>query len=279
MASVADFSRQIGQILGSFPYTMAERGLILEAMGEADAIEDMPPAVQSLLSRALANRINTHHDPHSGKFASHGGSAAPKAGGARLRQDQYDAIQPGKGNTKASATKKLKETAEGEALIEVTHEWQDNMTSVTRLQKNFVKRANNGKLTKKEDAKVTALMDGIARSPVSPPLHRGVRMKKGFNPETELAPGKTFILPPSSFTTSSRQGRGFAQSITGREETVPVVYRVNAARGLPVEVFGLSQYKHEKEYISAGQYKVTGVTRGKDGVYTVDVEHTAMFTW
>lgn len=235
------------------------------------------------LADFLAKRVNPNHDK-AGKFASgHGGSALPthtlKPGG--LTAEQHADITPGKGQTKAKALKSLNATPEGRTLVATTDEWQNNMSAVTRLQGNFMKRSQGKKLTKAEDAKVTSLMNGIRNSEVSPPLYRGIRLPNGSDPIEMHKPGSSFIIPPSSFTSSSRMGRGFAKAPTGaRKPPVAVVYRVkNGGRALPIEVYGASTYKNEKEHISAGQFKVTGVTKGSDGVFTVDVEHVAMFEW
>lgn len=53
------FSRVIGQILGSVPYTMDERNRINEAMGQADSIENMPQDIQQLLARGMAEKRET----------------------------------------------------------------------------------------------------------------------------------------------------------------------------------------------------------------------------
>jgi hypothetical protein len=44
-----EFSRVIGQILGSGPITIEDRQKVLDAMGEADSIEEMPEDVQQIL--------------------------------------------------------------------------------------------------------------------------------------------------------------------------------------------------------------------------------------
>lgn len=222
------------------------------------------------------SRGNPNHDK-LGKFASGPGGGAPSSG---LSTQQYDAITPGPGKTHAAALKSLNSTPEGKVLVSTVSDWESNMTTVSRLQRNFLKRGNGDKLNKAEDARVTALMHGIGKSPPSPPLYRGVRMPEGFSPEDSLKVGTSFILGPSSFSANEHMGKSFATTKTrGRGKNVPVVYRVETARALPIELIGASHYKHAKEYISAGQFKVTGVAKGKDGVYTVNVSHDAMFQW
>lgn len=244
-------------------------------------------AGSSLMGGMQFERVGTfswvtedRHQPgkHDQKKHGHGGRAPTAGGNGSLTEEQYDSILPRPGQTKANALKQLDRTPEGKALVSVVDSWQRD--ECPRIQKDFMARSQGKPLNKQADAKITALMAGMRDSPMSPELYRGVRMPKGFDPKTALKNGTTFVLPPSSFSSSSRTGRAFAKAQGGRQKDgVPVVYRVKAARGLPVEVFGSSRYKSEREWISAGQYKVTGVSKGRDGVYTVDVDHTAMFSW
>lgn len=226
-------------------------------------------------SRHLAGKHNQKDHGHGGRVDV----AGPEHPHSRLTAEQYAAIQPGPGQTKAKALKALNATAEGQELVEAATLWQNDMSKVTVLQKNFTARSQGKKLSKKAEAQVTALMDGIRGGPISPSLHRGVRMPKGFDPRVDMKPGTSFILPPSSFSSSARVGRGFAKQRAVYSDSVPVVIRVKAARGLPVQVFGDSAYKGEKEWISAGKFTVSSVSRGSDGVFTVDVSHDAVFSW
>lgn len=58
-----EFSRLIGKILGSAPYTMDERDRINDAMGKADSIAEFPKDIQQLLSRvSVGGRANPYHD-------------------------------------------------------------------------------------------------------------------------------------------------------------------------------------------------------------------------
>lgn len=237
-------------------------------------------AERSLPAGAYDARFNPNHD-NKGQFAKSaagGTTVVDRPLPRRLTDEQYTAILPGPGQTRAEALRALRSTPEGQELLDAALLWQDDMSAVGTMQKNFIARSQGKKLTKDADKRVTALMDGIRNSPVSPPLYRGARMSKGFDPETALKPGTSFTLAPSSFSSSERIARGFAKQKV-RRETVPVVYRVKAARGVPVEVFGHSSYKNEKEWISAGQYVVTSASKGRDGIYTVDVDHVAMFSW
>jgi hypothetical protein len=52
-----EFSRVIGQILGSGPITMDDRTKVLDAMGEADSIQEMPADVQQILSKMQSNAM------------------------------------------------------------------------------------------------------------------------------------------------------------------------------------------------------------------------------
>lgn len=222
-------------------------------------------------------RFNKAHDK-AGKFATHTGSAAPTNPVQNgLSEEQWHAITPGQGRSATKARAALAQTDEGKALLSAVSDWQNSIDKCKGLQSSFMKGANGKKLTKADGAKAKALMNGISKSPVSPPLYRGSRF-----PAEEyhtLVPGKAMILPPSSFTSSSRMAGGFAKQVS-RRKVVPVVFRVpKGARGLPIEVFGSSQYKSEKEWISAGQFTITKVSKRSDGVTVVDVDHTAMFSW
>lgn len=279
-----ELSRKLGKILGSKPYTMDERDRINEAFGEdgVDSFEDLPDDIQQLLDRPLPDytkpnsRANSHHDK-AGKFApkNGSGSSVPKPG--PLSNDQYKAIDPRNGGGAISARKTLDATPEGAQLRQTTERWQDDVSQIVSIQKGFMGVANGKPVTPTQKADATAFMHGIKNAPVSPPVFRGARISP-----TEVAgfkKGKQIILPPSSFTSSQRIAGGFAKQ-PSRREVVPVVMRVNkGARALPVEVYGKSSYKNEKEWISAGQFTVTNVTKRSDGVHVIDVEHTAMFQW
>lgn len=111
-----EFSRVLGQILGSYPYTMDERDRINEAAGQADSIEEMPADIQELLSkysseeRALKKYTkktgppklkpkggNPNHDAKTGKFTSKpGGSGGIKsATKAPKKTVTTEAVKPG----------------------------------------------------------------------------------------------------------------------------------------------------------------------------------------
>lgn len=270
------FSRVIGKILGSAPYTMDERDRINEAMGAADSISELPQDIQQLLSRgSVGSRANPYHSKKDGKFAKSPGSGTVAAGA--LSSEQYAAITPGTAKGAIAARKSLDSTPAGRQLRETTQRWQDDTSEIINIQKGFMGVAQGKRVTGKQQQDATAFMHGIKGAPVSPPVFRGARISP-----TELAgykKGGNIILPPSSFTSSQRIAGGFAKQPSKRE-VVPVIIRAKkGARAIPVEIYGDSSYKNEKEWISAGQFTVTGISKRPDGVTIIDVDHTAMFQW
>lgn len=202
-------------------------------------------------------------------------TGAGKAGA--LSTEQWAAITPGTSHGSVAARKALDATPEGRQLRATTQRWQDDTSEIVSIQHAFMGVATGKKVTGNDHADATSFMHGISEGPVSPSLFRGARVA----PEevATYTKGKKIVLPPSSFTTSQRIAGGFAKQ-PSRREVVPVVMRVHkGARGLPVEVYGDPAYKSEKEWVSAGEFTVVGVTKRSDGVHVIDVEHTGMFTW
>lgn len=284
---------------------------LLAAAGRKDAqavLSDEERALPKLKKRPAGGWGNPNHDGKTGKFTSNpGGSKAPKAKGigtgkskvepkktvakdlkvegsiksrpGGITKDQYTAIDPRTSKGSIAARKALDATPEGRQLKETTDRWQDDVSEIVSIQKGFtaISTNPNARITPKQRADATAFMHGIKNAPVSPPVFRGARI----SPE-EVAgykKGKQIILPPSSFTSSQRIAGGFAKQAS-RREVVPVIMRVkNGSRAIPVEDYGKSEYKNEKEWISAGAFTVTNVTKRSDGVHIIDVDHTGVFQW
>lgn len=272
-----ELSRQVGRIMGlSIPGpTLDEREEIIDALADADTMEELPDEIVALLGRLQAGRpneprANPNHDKSNGQFA--------KGSGAGVID--YKAISPGNGNTAASATASINKTAEGKRLVTITKKWQGQSGEVTKIQEDFMTRAN-GKTTKsaQRDAQMDVIMKGIKHSPTNEhTLYRGAKYTKDSN--IPGMKGKSFVIPPSSFSTDERISRQFVDR--SQSKSITVIYKVapHKGRALPVELYGDPKYAYEKEHISAGQFTVRNVTKlpGNKG-YIIDVDHTAMFDW
>lgn len=247
---------------------------------------------------------NPNHSAKDGKFTSGSGgskvgsvvtktksiapktSSAPKAtkttvsgsaSSGALSGEQWSAITPGTSKGSVAARKALDATPEGRQLRDTTQRWQDDTSEIVQIQGAFMKISQGKAVSPKDRDDATAFMHGIAEAPISPSVYRGARISP--QEVANYKKGGNIILPPSSFTTSQRIAGGFAKQPSKRE-VVPVLMRVNkGARALPVEVYGDPAYKNEKEWVSAGQFTVTNVTKRSDGVHVIDVEHTGMFKW
>lgn len=296
MNEYAEFSRTIGQRLGSYPYTMEEREQILKETAKVDSIDKLSAEMQQLLnkpfstSRALPklNRKpkggNPNHDGKTGKFTSSKGTIKSKVATPKLTTNNpigdYDAITPKKGNTREKALASIQKTADGKRLVNVTKKWQGQSGEVEKIQKDFMTRAA-GKKTRssQRDAQMDVMMKGIKNAPPSDrELYRGVKLPKG----TDVAgmKGKTMTLPPSSFSSDERISRQFVDRSAEQSETVILRARKGKMKGMPVELFGDPAYAYEKEWVSAGAFEITNVEKlpGRKG-YVVDVVHTGMFSW
>lgn len=213
------------------------------------------------------------HLPGKHNQKDHGVKGVP----GKLSAEQYKAIDPRTGSGVVAARKALDATPEGVHLRQTTERWQDDTSQIIAIQKGFMATANGKRTTPTHKDDATSFMHGIKNAPVSPPVFRGARISP--DEVAGFKKGKNIILPPSSFTSSQRIAGGFAKQ-PSRREVVPVIMRVNkGARAIPVELYGKSSYKKEKEWISAGQFTVTNVTKRSDGVHVIDVDHTAMFQW
>ena len=158
----------------------------------------------------------------------------------------------------------------------MTKRWQTDIADCVSIQDEFMRAANGKRIAKDKQKEPKALMDAIEGSSVSPSIHRGNR----FNAADidKLKVGKAMILPPGSWTASPRIAGQFAKN-PSRRKVIPVVFHVpSGAKTLPIEKFGDPSHKNEREYISAGQFKILKVSK-RGGVTHVDLEHTAMFSW
>lgn len=239
------------------------------------ASDSQPPQDDTKDGGKRSDPPETRHPGHPNQKV-HG-----RKGGGLITDGQWEAILPDTpGTTAKKARAALASSEIGQSLVDVVTRFQNDMSEVSSLHKDFMTYANGkgSKLPKKRKLELTSVMDGISHAPVSPTIYRGVRMPDGFD-TAALSPGKAFVIPPSSFSSSEKLARGFAKQKVGTK-TTPVVYRISeGARALPVEVFGDSAYKSEHEWISGGQYTVKNVEKKKDGSLLVDVEHSAMFSW
>lgn len=218
--------------------------------------------------RNVESRFNKAHDK-AGKFASTAGSGV-----------SYSDITPAPGNTPEKARAAMAKTADGRKLMTVTTKWQGQSEEVTKIQTDFMTRAA-GKKTRsvQRDEQMRVLKDGIKNAPTNDRvLYRGAKYTKDSDIDGLL--GKSFVIPPSSFSSDERISRQFVDRSQGVSKTV--LYRLAPGKGraLPVELYGDPKYAYEKEWVSAGQFKVTNVEKlkGNKG-YIIDVEHTAMFDW
>jgi hypothetical protein len=167
---------------------------------------------------------------------------------------------------------------DGKKLVTITKKWQGQSGQVEAIQADFMTRAAGKKTrSKQRDEHMRVLKDGIKNSPTNDAtLYRGVRMPKGT--DVAALKGKSFVIPPSSFSSDKRIANHFTDQSQTASTTVTYRMAPNKGRALKISEFGDPFYKYEKESISAGQFKVTGVEKVRGG-WIADIEHTAMFDW
>lgn len=258
-------------VFDSHDYTLSQ-SVVIDYKSHGYTLPDNPKYQEA--AGELGIRANPHHDK-AGKFAKGSSSGATVNGGI-----DYKAITPAKGNTPANAISSVSKTTDGKRLITVTKKWQGQSGEVTKIQDDFMTRAN-GKKTRstQRDAQMDALMKGMKNSPVNDrTLYRGAKYTK--DSDIPGMKGKSFVIPVSSFSSNEKISRQFVNR--AQEGSTTVLYRLNPGKGraLPVELIGDPKYAYEQEWISAGQFTVKEVTKlpGNKG-YIIDVDHTAMFDW
>lgn len=200
--------------------------------------------------------------------APDGGRANPFTG-----QDLADALSPTRKRTKAAILKDLEATKAGQALASQIKAFTETRGGVANLRKNLT-AALDGTASPAVKAKAQAFIDALDAYPTDqvPELFRGMAIKVEENTaawwdefESQFAPGSTFDLNASSFTSSEKKAGEFSGMIGGTKRassnyTAVRFYLEEGAHALPVE--RLSKFGAEKEWITGGRFEVVEFTPG-----------------
>lgn len=185
----------------------------------------------------------------------------------------YEAMKPTNIWTEEKRTNilnALRSTEEGRVLAETLDRFQDG-GSIARLRTAIEKHANGEPVNATTAARVEALRNYISNAPsdwAPSTLYRGMSVPGSF--ETVMGkykPGQSIDLNLTSFSSDRLVARRF-QQMTAKPGTtrVTVVFTGDGKKVLPIQNLARDRrlFK-EKEWISAGRYRVSEVKKSPDG--------------
>lgn len=191
--------------------------------------------------------------------------------------DLSDALSPTRKRTAAAIRKELEQTQAGKDLADAIKAFTETRGGVANLRKNITATLD-GTASDAVKAKAQAFMDALDAYPTEevPELFRGMAVKVEANTaewwdafEGQFAPGSTFDLNASSFTSSEKKAAQFSGMIGGTKRatsnyTAVRFYLEEGAHALPVE--RLSKFgAAEKEWITGGRFEVTDFSPATPG--------------
>lgn len=245
---------------------------------------DSPEAVKEFLTRRYgsfdaSDPAPKRHLPgqHDQKDHGHGGGGG---GSASLTADQYDAILPGKQvpteKESSTAARAVTKTPEGKRLRRTTVAFQSKAGEVDRIQHDFMTRAA-GKSTgdSQRDKDMDILTSAIRHAPQTDHvLYRAFTLGKDV--DVFEWQGKQQNLSVASFSSDMRVAKSFRGATLKQGRRRVFVTLLPGSRALPIEKFGTPKYAYEREWITAGGFKVTKVKQVQ-GHWQVEMEHVALY--
>lgn len=210
---------------------------------------------------------------------------APDAAPPLLSPGQYDVMAPQStwsAEQQTAIREALHATPEGKALHEVLDRFQDG-GSIARLRSSIEKALEGQSLPLATERKVNALLGAIRDAPTEwapDTLYRGMTVKGSA--ETVMAryvPGESLDLSLTSFSSDRKVGQRFQQMTAtgkGKETRVMVELVGDGKKALPIQNLARDRRLfREKEWVTAGRYKVLEVKKSPSGGLILRVQQEA----
>lgn len=152
--------------------------------------------------------------------------------------------------------------------LEITiHAWQDEDTSTRTIHEAQI-------AAKASDAK-NPIVQGIRSEKFDTVIFRGLTVEK----TDEIAKwevGQTVQILPSSFSRSEHVAELYADG--NSDKPIKVLLRINGGgNGIVVGDRSLTEYEQEKEVITGGHFKVTGMGRNSEDIFIIKLKQTGVF--
>lgn len=175
-----------------------------------------------------------------------------------------------------SRRKKMKAQPGGEELVETLTDWQDGETKETR--KLIEKYLTDKKLTKKQERKVTTLLDAIDQSPHPVPakLYRGLVFDGDPKDVAASMPvGNVLDWNVSGFSASRAISSEFAKPNKTKGQTSVMIEwdeglkspGFNDRRALPIQNLSeIDRYHKEQEWLAGGRFYINEVRQSGNKV-------------
>jgi 2'-5' RNA ligase len=177
-----------------------------------------------------------------------------------------------------AAAKVAQKTQEGRDLRRGVIAYQQKSGEVKVLQSQWnqviAQRGSTG--NPKRDAELKAMAKAIRQAPDDDrDLYRGFSLPADVDVNTWL--NTTQALPVTSFSSDRKLANTFRGATLkhGRRQ-VNVTLKGNGRKAVPIEVFGTPKYAYEREWLTAGAFRVTKVEM-RQGHWHIEMEQTAAF--
>jgi hypothetical protein len=178
-----------------------------------------------------------------------------------------------------AAARLVRQTPEGRDLYRGVLAYQQKWGEVAKMQEEWNKLFSSARTSGnvKRDAELRAIARAIREAPQDDrDLYRGFSLMADVDVNKWL--GTTQRLPITSFSSDRAIARSFkGATLKHKRRQVNVTLKGGPSRrALPIEVFGIPKYAYEREWLTAGAFKITKVEQ-RQGHWYIEMEQVAVF--